>query len=911
MKSAARNNWSSILAASGVGSEYLTGDHAPCPKCGGTDRFRFTNQEGDGSAICNQCLKAGDGISVLQWWTGQTIPECIKFVAEFLRLPEPEKKKQDKKRTLEDAFVPSGPLNESGMAMFCGFNAGITEVGVNRAGGIMGNHYSQHLLGFPAVDQSLEKVVNYVVMSATGKHCKHFPKGSNKFELVRKKTVVKGAGLLGGEAIDFLKTSEYVEVCWKVEGPTSMLALMSVIPDNLWGRHIVVSNVFGAGERPSWMAEVLAQKCQQVYVVPDLDEVGSESGKNWANAIARAGGQVKIVTLPYQAADKKDMRDYVQEHGAATIGHLLDLASNSQSAKTPEVPARRANTDIPSADRQVLDDLEMDVLFEGADGTIEIYCVATSKTDKIKRIDQLKYERLLQMAGIPVRNYVAAKAEEAEPHQHTLSQVKRAIAMAASVRRVQDAEAAMLGAGIWPEVNAAGDRTGCVVCCNNRSLSVLDANGIWSEVNSPRYGSMLFRLDGDRWFDHEHMGKMIEKAKDPAWCLEQLTYIEQLIDRWPWGRAIDSQVLTGLVGSTFCQTAWRWRPLVSIRGASRSGKSHWDNFLFGNSANRTVGVFGKLAFSSALSSPAGIRQTIRGTSRAVAIDEWDSYNGRRRQEMLQMLRTSGPGTKVTMGTSSHKAVQFALNHICWLLGVEVAMEEEMDANRVIEFEISMSDKSKRDAYREPTQEERNLARDAMAAIAIVHGLRASQLAQRIESAVETRLDKRVRNSLCVPAAFLAASAGLDDSEAAKIAQAFCDAVSGDHEEIESRENQLLQDLFALNVQMGTSRYTVAEVLAGNSFCESNPEHARQVASTLGVSIHHIDDRKHLAIHPRTVVKALRDDRITAAGLRQNLLRIPGSFKHRCLVAVGNVNVVLIPWGKVKEIALGDEPIEAF
>jgi putative DNA primase/helicase len=62
---AARGKWRGILLQMGIEREHLTGNHAPCPLCGGQDRFRFDNKNGNGSYICNQC-GAGTGMQLLQ-----------------------------------------------------------------------------------------------------------------------------------------------------------------------------------------------------------------------------------------------------------------------------------------------------------------------------------------------------------------------------------------------------------------------------------------------------------------------------------------------------------------------------------------------------------------------------------------------------------------------------------------------------------------------------------------------------------------------------------------------------------------------------------------------------------------------------------------------------------------------------
>jgi len=62
IKAEATGQWSGIFAQ--VGIEVGNGKHLPCPLCGGKDRFRFDDQGGRGTWICNQC-GAGDGLKLL------------------------------------------------------------------------------------------------------------------------------------------------------------------------------------------------------------------------------------------------------------------------------------------------------------------------------------------------------------------------------------------------------------------------------------------------------------------------------------------------------------------------------------------------------------------------------------------------------------------------------------------------------------------------------------------------------------------------------------------------------------------------------------------------------------------------------------------------------------------------------
>ncbi len=77
----AQGHWSEILQAAGIGPEYLTNSHGPCPLCGGKDRFHFDNQEDRGTYICNQC-GAGDGLTLLSRHQHGSIADAARFVAE-------------------------------------------------------------------------------------------------------------------------------------------------------------------------------------------------------------------------------------------------------------------------------------------------------------------------------------------------------------------------------------------------------------------------------------------------------------------------------------------------------------------------------------------------------------------------------------------------------------------------------------------------------------------------------------------------------------------------------------------------------------------------------------------------------------------------------------------------------------
>ncbi len=86
----ARGDWREILLLLGVDARFLSGRKGPCPLCGGKDRFRFTNKDGDGWYYCNQC-GPGSGILLLRklhgWDHAQACREVDQVLGTEFRSP--------------------------------------------------------------------------------------------------------------------------------------------------------------------------------------------------------------------------------------------------------------------------------------------------------------------------------------------------------------------------------------------------------------------------------------------------------------------------------------------------------------------------------------------------------------------------------------------------------------------------------------------------------------------------------------------------------------------------------------------------------------------------------------------------------------------------------------------------------
>lgn len=88
VRSAARGRWPEILVRLGISAEMLHRKHGPCPGCGGTDRFRFDDQDGRGTWICGGGgeRRAGDGFELLVHVHGWSHADALHRVADVLGL---------------------------------------------------------------------------------------------------------------------------------------------------------------------------------------------------------------------------------------------------------------------------------------------------------------------------------------------------------------------------------------------------------------------------------------------------------------------------------------------------------------------------------------------------------------------------------------------------------------------------------------------------------------------------------------------------------------------------------------------------------------------------------------------------------------------------------------------------------
>lgn len=86
LKSAMSTQWQGFFTSvCGIDASLLDQRNHPCPKCGGTDRFRAIDPDA-GALFCNQCFreKNGDGFAATQWLLNCDFRAALEKTADYL-----------------------------------------------------------------------------------------------------------------------------------------------------------------------------------------------------------------------------------------------------------------------------------------------------------------------------------------------------------------------------------------------------------------------------------------------------------------------------------------------------------------------------------------------------------------------------------------------------------------------------------------------------------------------------------------------------------------------------------------------------------------------------------------------------------------------------------------------------------
>ena len=322
-------DWVSVFRWAGIPEECLSGNHGPCPKCGGTDRFRLLDKT-DGSLFCNQCFreKNGDGIAALGWWWELPLPETLDRLGEHQNV-EPTKKSRKKKvdpaEKLE--FIP---WVETFGQIFCQNNLGICIEALRQAGAVMAYHYGQGpVIALPIYGAKLLEggPVGWIVQDFQNTPLPKFDQSGKVVDHVKRKlTRGSSRGIVGDAAARALADPD-IKIFYKLEGPPDYLTFLGCLLAEPRSNVAAFTTANGAGEdlrKLPWLIKRL-ENCE-LRVIHDCDEPGQDGAAKIPAATAKTT-TVKNYVPPYPIKKTKgaDLRDWINS-GVSQPVATLDAA---------------------------------------------------------------------------------------------------------------------------------------------------------------------------------------------------------------------------------------------------------------------------------------------------------------------------------------------------------------------------------------------------------------------------------------------------------------------------------------------------------------------------------------------------------------------------------------------------------
>lgn len=284
-----------FLASLGIDASVLDGKHHPCPKCGGTDRFRMIDVE-RGAVYCNQCFRErnGDVIAATMWWTGCTMPEAIAKILDYLAVFPPVTRERRKKK-------PRRLFANQGSA----------------------THAMESYMKTPATDHWVYRGMERETLAVV------YRWDLDDGKTIRTVSKIEGGWIIGapheGRPLYNLPEIVHRPTVFVVEGEKAALAARGIgLP--------ATTSMGGASAAKCTDWTPLAERT--VILLPDNDPPGEAYARDVAGILIGLGCWVKLLRLP-GLTEGGDIADYIaQRHGERTrtirdgIWTLVETASH-------------------------------------------------------------------------------------------------------------------------------------------------------------------------------------------------------------------------------------------------------------------------------------------------------------------------------------------------------------------------------------------------------------------------------------------------------------------------------------------------------------------------------------------------------------------------------------------------------
>lgn len=283
----AQGRWREILPALGIETKFLVNKHGPCPICGGRDRYRFDDRDGNGTYYCNQC-GAGNGIVLLRkkndWSAKEAMDRIDEIIGNDNVVAPPPKRTDDAKRRCAIELV----LNDATM------HSVVSEYLASRCISISSDALRGHKGLFHHESKRKWPAVVAPILSPNG-------------ELVSAQRIFVGApdprkkamppvGTINGGAV---RLHDHAGILGVAEGIETSLAAHELFEYPVWAA--ITANGIETFQPPPDVAELI------IFADNDENFVGQAAAASLAKRLHRSGIKVRVETPPTPGTDWADV----------------------------------------------------------------------------------------------------------------------------------------------------------------------------------------------------------------------------------------------------------------------------------------------------------------------------------------------------------------------------------------------------------------------------------------------------------------------------------------------------------------------------------------------------------------------------------------------------------------------------
>ncbi|QDT16745.1 hypothetical protein [Alienimonas californiensis] len=500
---------------------------------------------------------------------------------------------------------------------------------------------------------------------------------------------------------------------------------------------------------------------------------------------------------------RADLLDRFAE-AALAEGHPFDRDAAERDLITQGGEAARRAASQPAArmadPAALLSRVGLTVVGERADGAAVTHSESTGRTRTTPRVAKLEFEDALQLVGSDhAGRLVRKRTNDTPPGAISLPELKGALALAASA--APEIDSGGRGRGVWP--GEGGD----LLINDGRTVYTYDGLQTADFADHAVGGHAVLR-GGAEW-----AGSDVRAAVDgmtPDRAAAAYSRLLEITGQWRWERPADAAVAAAAVVATPVQAVLRHRPRMAVLGPTNSGKSTLVTEAL------TPLLSGPHRFAEIFddATAAGVRQSVGCDAPPVVLDEFE--NSSRREGILAMFRVASRGGRMVRGTPGQVAHETELRLMPWVLAIEPGDLPAQDRNRQIELELAAPPADSPDPEL-PSVEELHELRVELVAAAVWAVRAAEDLALAIRRLAPADADRRLVESLAVPAAFdavLRHGRDVAPDVAGKVLRSFLEGRTVD--DTASTEQDLLDAIFSAPITvpgMNKKVVSVGELVA--------------------------------------------------------------------------------------------------